>query len=239
MKPIAIFRHSASEGPGYFATYLDQQRLRWQLITIDRGAAVPIDPTSFSGIALMGGPMSVNDDLPWIPPLLNLLRRADSSDVPLLGHCLGGQLIAKALGARVGRNAVKEIGWGTVAVEHSALAPEWFGALTAFEAFHWHGETFDIPDGATRLLASPYCRNQAFVIGKHLALQCHVEMTPALIASWCESGVREIAANLGPSVQNAEEMQSNLPARMSKLHRIADRLYHRWLENFAFRRPVP
>ncbi|MBA2350305.1 MAG: type 1 glutamine amidotransferase [Betaproteobacteria bacterium] len=236
MKPIAIFRHFASEGPGYFATYLDRRRLPWQLIEIDRGAAVPIDPISFSGIALMGGPMSVNDDLPWIPPLLDLLRKAVSSDVPLLGHCLGGQLIAKALGAKISANPVKEIGWGMVAVENSALAREWFGALTGFEAFHWHGETFDIPDGAGRLLGSPYCRNQAFAMGKHLALQCHVEMTPVLIASWCESGADEIAKHPASSVQNPATMQANIEPRLAALHEVADRLYDRWFEGLRYER---
>lgn len=230
MKPIAIFRHSASEGPAYFATYLDQRRLPWQLIKLDEGAAVPAVPTAFAGMALMGGPMSVNDDLPWLSPLLELLREAIARDVPLLGHCLGGQLIAKALGAKVIPNPVKEIGWGQVTVDDNTPAKQWLGVSTAFESFHWHGETFDIPNGATRILGSGYCSNQAFVFGPHLALQCHLEMTSELIAEWARSGAAEIAGNIGASVQTAESMQENIAPRLETLHRMADSIYDKWVE---------
>jgi len=96
MKPVAIFRHSPTEGPGYFATYLDSRDLPWRLLEIDRGQAVPTRTENFSGLVFMGGPMSVNDDLPWIAPVLELIRRAVAADVPVLGHCLGGQLMSKA-----------------------------------------------------------------------------------------------------------------------------------------------
>src|SRR5688572_10781661 len=98
MKSVAIFRHAASEGPGYFATYLDRHRVPWEIVKVDEGAAIPSDPRDFSGLAFMGGPMSVNDDLPWIAPALGLIRAAAGRGVPTLGHCLGGQLIARALG---------------------------------------------------------------------------------------------------------------------------------------------
>ena len=109
MKPVAIFRHSPTEGPGYFATYLDSRDLPWRLVALDRGEPVPADPQDFSGLVFMGGPMSVNDDLPWIEPVLALIRGATAGGVPVLGHCLGGQLMSKALGGSVGRNRVKEI----------------------------------------------------------------------------------------------------------------------------------
>src|SRR5882762_9602938 len=125
--PVAIFRHSRTEGPGYFATFLDAHRIPHRLVKIDAGEQVPADPREFSGLAFMGGPMSVNDDLPWIRDVLGLINSASRSDIPVLGHCLGGQLIAKALGGVVSRNRVKEIGWGTVAVADSAAARDWFG----------------------------------------------------------------------------------------------------------------
>src|SRR5262245_21298557 len=116
MKPVAIFSHAATEGPGYFATYLDRHRVAWRLIRTDEGEAVPERMDEFAGLVFMGGPMSVNDGLPWIAPVLALIRTAVAADVPVLGHCLGGQLVAKALGGEVGRNPVKEIGWGPVEV---------------------------------------------------------------------------------------------------------------------------
>src|ERR1044071_6714406 len=104
MKPVAIFRPAAPEGPEYFATYLDRRRVNWRLIRTDEGEAVPERPDEFAGLVFMGGPMSVNDGLPWIAPVLALVRAAVAVDVPVLGHCLGGQLIAKALGGEVKRN---------------------------------------------------------------------------------------------------------------------------------------
>src|SRR5947199_2495317 len=125
MKPVGIFKYAATEGPGYFATYLDRNRVPWQVIAIDAGAPVPGDPRAYSGLAFMGGPMSVNDDLPWIAPMLDLIRSAVDADVPLLGDCLGGQLISKAMGGVVSRNPVKEIGWGDVDVADTADARRW------------------------------------------------------------------------------------------------------------------
>ena len=97
MKPVAIFRHLPIEGPGYFATFLDNNHIPWRLIKIDAGEKPPTSIAEFSGLVFMGGPMSVNDDLPWIENSLTLIRQADTDDVPVLGHCLGGQLMAKAL----------------------------------------------------------------------------------------------------------------------------------------------
>ena len=110
MNPVAIFRHAPTEGPGYFATYLDRQAVPWRLLKLDAGEVVPADPRMFAGLVFMGGPMSVNDDLPWIAPVLRLIRDGVDADVPVLGHCLGGQLMSKALGGAVSRNPIKEIG---------------------------------------------------------------------------------------------------------------------------------
>ncbi len=230
MKPIAIFRHSPTEGPGYFATYLDARGLPWKIIAIDEGEAVPARSDAFSGLALMGGPMSANDDLPWIAPVLGLIRQAVAAEVPVIGHCLGGQLMSKALGGRVERNPVKEIGWGEIEVEDNPLARAWFGPdLKRFESFHWHGETFAIPPGAVRIMGNRNCENQGFVAGKHLGMQCHVEMTEDLIKSWCESGAGEIAQAKSPAVQTPEQMRRDMDRRLAALRAVATRLYDRWI----------
>ncbi len=229
MKPIAIFRHAPQEGPGYLAEFLDERQIPWQLIAIDAGAVVPSSAEAFAGLAFMGGPMSVNDDLPWIASALALIRDALARDIPVLGHCLGGQLISNALGATVSRNPVKEIGWGEVTVMNNDDARAWFGAIQNFPAFHWHGETFALPQGATHLLSSKHCANQAWAIGKHLALQCHVEMTDAMIISWCEIGADEILAGRdSPAVQSAGGMQRQMAAELPQLQDVAERLYTRW-----------
>lgn len=230
MKPIAIFRHAAAEGPGYLAEFLDRQQIPWRLIAIDAGDAVPPSVEEFSGLVFMGGPMSVNDDLPWIAKAEALIRDAVAKDIPVLGHCLGGQLISKALGGTVSRNPVKEIGWGEVTVADNGTARAWFGEARHFNAFHWHGETFSLPQGAVPLLSSPYCANQAWAIGKHLALQCHVEMTAAMIAPWCEIGADEIlAASTSPAVQSAAAMQRQTAEELPRLREVAARLYAKWI----------
>jgi GMP synthase-like glutamine amidotransferase len=230
MKPIAIFRHTPTEGPGYFAEFLDERNILWQLIAIDAGDAVPQSAAAFSGLVFMGGPMSVNDDLPWIPKVDALIRDAVARDIPLLGHCLGGQLISKALGGAVSRNQVKEIGWGDVTVADNGIARGWFGEIQSFPAFHWHGETFTLPQGATHLLSSTYCINQAYAIGKHLALQCHVEMTPEMIAKWCEVGADEILASKdSPAVQSSSEMQRQMADELPRMRNVAVQLYTRWI----------
>ena len=235
MNPVAIFRHSITEGPGYFGTVLDRNGVPWRLIKTDQGEAVPAEPHAYSGLAFMGGPMSVNDDLPWIAPVLALIRRAVRDDVPVIGHCLGGQLMAKALGGEVTRNPVKEIGWGQVDVLPLEESRRWLGDRASFESFHWHGETFTNPPCATRLAASAYCANQMFSMGKHLAMQCHVEMTPALIEDWCRDWAREVRspAPQPPSVQTPDEMLRDVTQRTARLHGIADQLYAVWMRGLA------
>lgn len=229
MKPIAIFRHSSSEGPGYFATYLERKSLPWKLIALDSGEPVPKKVRDHSGLAFMGGPMSANDPLPWVAPILEFIREAARNDVPVIGHCLGGQLMSKAFGGSVGRNPVKEIGWGEVRVADNALAVDWFGGVEPFLSFHWHGETFTIPPGGTRIAASNHCANQGFVLGKHLGLQCHVEMTPEMIRSWYAGGRDEIDEAHGPAVQTPEEMEVDIEVRIANLNHVADRLYDKWV----------
>lgn len=233
MLPIAIFRHVAHEGPGHLGEFLTARDIPWQVIAVDRDEPIPASPTPWSGLVFMGGPMSVNDDLPWITPALALIRAAVAADIPVLGHCLGGQLMAKALGAAITRNPIKEIGWGTARVSDTPAARDWFGDVREFPAFHWHGETFAIPEGAVRLLDTAYCANQAFALGKHLALQCHVEMTPAMIAEWCAVGADEIAAANSPAVHAPETILGETAAHLPEMSRVADRLYGRWIAGLA------
>lgn len=229
MKPVAIFRHARSEGPGYFATWLERRSIPWRLVAVDAGERLPRDARGFSGVVLMGGPMSANDGLPWIAPLVELARDAVRRDLPVIGHCLGAQLMAKAFGGSVRANPVKEIGWGEVRVCENEPARAWLGDLARFESFHWHGETFTIPPGGTRVLENAHCANQAFALGKHFGLQCHVEMTEELVRSWVKGGADEIeASRSSPGVQPPAEIERDLERRLEALHAAADRIYERW-----------
>ncbi len=233
MKPVAIFRHVGHEGAGHLGEFLDGHGIPRQLIAVDRGEAIPDSPDAFSGLVFMGGPMSVNDALPWIPHSLELIRKAVAADIPVLGHCLGGQLIARAMGSTISRNPVKEIGWGEARVTEAPEAAAWFGDIHAFPAFHWHGETFSIPDAAVRILETGGCAQQGFVLGKHLALQCHVEMTAAMIEEWCRAGADEIAAADSPAVQAAETILAGIDRNLPAMTAVADRLYARWAAGLA------
>ena len=233
MKPIAIFRLYKIEGPGYFATFLDSHSIPWKLIKIDDGENFPRSPEHFSGLVFMGGAMSVNDSLPWISGALALIRQAVRYNIPVLGHCLGGQLMSKALGGQVSRSTIKEIGWGKVVVADNPIASKWFGNLYDFESFHWHGEYFTLPDGATRLLSSKFCENQAFAIGAHLGMQCHLEMTEKMVKTWYEAGAGEISGSSGPAVQSLEAVQKNLANRISALNRVARHLYSKWISQVS------
>ena len=228
MKPVVICRYAPYEGPGYFATYLSDNGIPWRLLKIDESAPLPA-VSELGGLAMMGGPMSANDDLPWIPPMLDVIRESVDAGVPVIGHCLGGQLMAKALGGEVSRNPVKEIGWGEIDVLQSPGAPDW-GPAESFMSFHWHGETFSIPPGAVRIWSSANCENQAFALGPHLAMQCHIEMTEEMIERWCASGAREIERNLArsPAVQTPAAMRENIVAKLEALNNIAARVYDRW-----------
>lgn len=229
MKPILIFRHIACEGPGYLGEVLTRAQIPYQVARIDQGDPVPSNPEPYSGLVFMGGPMSVNDSLAWIESELDLIRRAADRGMPILGHCLGGQLIARALGGSVVANPNKEIGWHPVERLPNAQAQTWLSNWSGpTELFHWHGETFVPPPGATPILRSELCENQGFVLDNVLALQCHVEMTPDLVVTWAQEYASELEAG-GIGVQSLAQMSENLDQRIAALHRVADALYAHWL----------
>jgi len=245
MKPVAVFQHSPEAGPGYFAEWLAQQRIDMRLICIDTGDAVPARAEAFSGLCFMGGPMSVNDPLPWIAQELALIRDADARAIPVIGHCLGGQLLARALGGAVTRNPVKEIGWGRLRVTDLDTARAWLGTDRTDEPefFQWHGDAFSLPPGAVNFLASDLCNNQAFVIERsgfaHLGLQFHCEMTPGLVKNWATDpeGVAEISEERqctgGAGVDDPDAMLRDVESRTRRMNALAARLYERWARGLA------
>jgi GMP synthase-like glutamine amidotransferase len=234
MKPILVFRHIECEGPGYFARVLERHNLPYKIVAIDQGKPVPESLKDASALVFMGGPMSVNDLDPWIQDELKLIRMAVGTGMPVLGHCLGGQLISKALGAEVMFNPVREIGWHKVDRIASAESEAWLGGLEfPLELYHWHGETFTLPAGVTPLLRSAFCANQAWVKDNILALQCHVEMEPAMVNEWAALYADQISeATL--SIQSREQMNENLEERIRTAQQVADALYTEWLKRGGF-----
>jgi GMP synthase-like glutamine amidotransferase len=184
--------------------------------------------------------MSVNDDLPWIPAVLSLIRGAVARDVPVLGHCLGGQLMARALGGRVGRSPAPEIGWQPIALNADPAAASaldaWFGSDALPAVFQWHYEAFTLPPGATQLASSPACPVQAFALGPHLAMQFHVEVDAAKLRLWSgalDEAFLEAQAAFPGSVQSGAAMCERAAGRLTAQQALADRIYRRWLSNAA------
>lgn len=231
MNDIMILRFVTHEGPAFLGDFLQQRGLDYQVIKIDEGDAVPETIQDISGLVLMGGPMSVNDSLPWIPQVQYLVREAQDADIPILGHCLGAQLIATAMGAVVGKNQCVEIGWHPVSIVDQKS--DWLQGLEQdFEVFHWHGETFSIPEHANRILGNKHCPNQGFTMGNTLALQCHVEMTAELVRQWVDINSADLAQPHG-AVQSAEQIMQGLDEKISRLQHIADILYRKWIANLG------
>jgi GMP synthase-like glutamine amidotransferase len=227
VKPVAIFRFSPTEGPGHFGEWLDAHEVPRRLFALDRGEVVPAESRVFAGIGMMGGPMSANDDLQWNVPLLGLIRDAVSADVPVIGHCLGGQLLAKSLGASVVRTATPEIGWGDVEVPDAASNP-WFGHRERFRTFQWHYDTFGLPQGAKRVLTNAFNPEQAFSLRKHVGFQCHIEMTREMVESWCASGGDELPPRSTGAIQSKAEILEDVDARLATLSGVADDVYAQW-----------
>jgi GMP synthase-like glutamine amidotransferase len=181
----------------------------------------------------MGGPMSANDALPWNAPLLELLRGAVAADVPVIGHCLGGQLLARALDAPVRRTSAPEIGWGEVRVLDADGAGAWFAGRDRFTTFQWHYDVFALPAGATRVLTNAYNPDQAYTLGKHIGLQCHVEMTRPMVETWCRSGAGELPVLSQGPVQNRADILADLDRKLAGLSRVADDVYARWAKGLV------
>ncbi len=234
MKPVAIFRFSPGDEPGRFAQWLDANARPWRLIALHAGEPVPADVTAFAGIGMMGGPMSVNDSLPWVAPMESLLRKAVERDIPVIGHCLGGQLLAKSLGASVGPAPIAEIGWIDVEATDREAAEEWFGGRARFTTFEWHYEAFTMPPGASRVLTNAFNENQGYVIdGRHIGLQGHIEMTAEIARSWIALSSDELPAQPTESTQPASEIVRDLKIRVGALNAVADAVYARWARNLA------
>jgi GMP synthase (glutamine-hydrolysing) len=176
MKPVLILQHLSSDGPAYLGTWLGRQGLPFVVRNTEAGEAFPEDMRAFSALAVLGGEMSANDALPSLRQTEVLIRDAMARERPVIGHCLGGQLMARALGARVGPSPRPEIGWQPMSVAAHESANAWFGAAGVRQVFQWHEEAFGLPPGAVLLASSASCPHQAFAIGVHLGMQFHVEV---------------------------------------------------------------
>lgn len=239
-KEVLIFLHMDDAHPGYIADFLTQRKISYRLIRSYAGESVPQLDDSMAALVFMGGIMSANDGDSWIKQEISLIEQALVKRLPVLGHCLGGQLISRALGQPVTATTVKEVGWHDcyrVQLQeeaHKLEADSWLANLKdPFTMFHWHSETFAIPDDAVPLFASAHCENQAYCYaGNVLAMQCHVEMTMALASRWINDWQEDLKAS-SASEQNYAAISSDLNERISSLNKVAETLYSRWVSSLS------
>jgi GMP synthase - Glutamine amidotransferase domain len=202
-----MIQHVACEGPGLLEQELINKGWELDLRCMDApGAKLPDNLSEYQAFIILGGPMGAYEEgmYPYLFKVQELVREAASRKIPTIGICLGGQLIARALGADVGPNPIKEIGWSLVHLLPEGQASSLFANLPAvLSVFQWHGDTFALPEGAVLLASGEYCHNQAFVYGDNIwALQFHLEVTLAMIASWSDIYANELVNYGGPGAPN-------------------------------------
>jgi len=207
---ILAFRHSPSDGLGLIAAVLDAHGIACQCADL-YAAPGKTCITDADTLILLGGSMSANDNLSFLNREIECVRAAVQAGKPVLGICLGAQLIAKALGAKVYPNGKKEIGWAPVTFTDAARNDPLFHGHDSEVMFHWHGETFDLPEGAELLASSADCRHQAFRLGDRIyGLQFHLEVTPEMISHWCQEdeacGAPEATEPIDPHAHSPRAM---------------------------------
>lgn len=211
-----VLQHVSFEGLGSIGPWLAQRKARVVLTRFFDSPRLP-DLADLDLIIAMGGPMSVNDeaDLPWLVDEKRFIAEAILAGKAVLGICLGAQLIAAALGARVYPGPHKEIGWFDI--ESTSNGPDLFKFPGTASVFHWHGETFDLPPGASRLARSAACENQAFQVGSNvIGLQFHLETTPESAESMISHCRHELTE--GPFIQSEEALLRVPEASYSRIN---------------------
>ncbi len=234
MRRVAVLQHHPEEGPGTLEPLLTSCGVTLEILRLDLGVPVPVDPNPYVALVIMGGPMSVHDEpqFPWLVGEKRLIRQAAAAGVPILGHCLGAQLLTAALGGEVERNPNgQELGWWPVHTTPAGKA-YWQSREETWELFHWHGEHCTrLPAGAEVLLTNGATPVQAFRLGTSiLGIQAHPELTAVQVRSWVHSAAWTSA---GPFQQSPAEMLARLEERTEKLAQTASFLYGPWLAQWA------
>ena len=227
-----ILQHLFEDGPGYLGEWLYMQGATWHLRCAEAGDPYPDSVRGYRGLVVLGGAWSANDERPTLRQAEALIREADALGIPVIGHCLGGQLMARAFGGRVEQLSQPEIGWWPIEHNGGATARQWFGDGRTPTVYQWHQDGFvDLPPGAEWLATSAACAHQAFAIGPHLAMQFHIEITPAKIKDWLETPGEAYPVKVllhRDSVQDPAGMLAATDRHLPGSQALADRIYRTW-----------
>lgn len=205
---VLFLKHIDIEGPGTMAEFLDKKSIQYKVVDVSACDVLPIDPKQYRAIVILGGPMNVyeEDKYSFLKDEDELIKSALKNDIPMLGLCLGAQLIAKAVDAKVRKSPEKEIGWFKVNLTDDGIEDPLFQGLESeIDVFQWHGDTFDIPDKGLHIALSKACLNQAFRYNDNVyALQFHLEVTKDMVREWLDAYSNEIASM--SDIVNREEI---------------------------------
>jgi len=230
MKPVRLFRHVNCTIPGYLCGFLEERGIPFEIACVGEGTTVPDSLHDVSGLVFMGGPGDVNSPVAWMREERSMIQKAAAHGTPVMGVCLGAQMISKALGGKVSSDYKLEVGWHHVEMVTGAEEFPWFENLPSrFEVFQWHAHEFTLPPGATPLLTSRCTPCQAFSTGNMLAMQFHLEITADTVRNLTQQFANDINKS-SDCVQQADELCSKLDERITHLHDIADSIYSNWLE---------
>jgi GMP synthase-like glutamine amidotransferase len=237
---VLVLQHIACEPPGVYEDVLRKRGAEIHRVELDEGEVLP-EHSQIDAIVCMGGPMSATDDarLPWLTEEKAFIASAVRNGVPFWGVCLGAQLLAASLDARVYPGPAPEVGVLPVELTDDARTDPVFSALPPeFLTLQWHGDTFDLPDGAARLAGSPAYPNQAFRIGSAYGVQFHVEVSPDLAREWADVAeyAEALERVLGPGA--LENLIGALEEHAADMRRNAASLFERWLDRVRVAAPV-
>ena len=227
---VLILQPLASDGPAFLASWLREAGVAFDVCSVEAGDPVPVAARAYSAVAMLGGTMSVNDDLPFLRSAEALLRDAIALERPVLGHCLGGQLLARVLGAATTDNPSPEIGWARIRRADRPLARDWLGEAGELAVFEWHHQTFGLPAGAELLAGNAACAHQAFGYGPHLGMQFHIEVDADKLARWIPEAPAPGDPLLDwPGVHDSPRMAADTAVLLAASQRSAAAIYGRWL----------
>lgn len=233
MKPVLVLQHQTPENLAYLSTFLTRYNIPYVKFNAETDIEFPSSIDNYSALAVMGGAMSANDNLPTNKQAEILILQAMYRDKPVIGHCLGGQLMSKALGGKISKSYKPEIGWQRINYTDNNMVTDWFGTDKTDTVIHWHYETFSVPEGATLLASSNACNNQVFTIdNKHLAMQFHIEIDESKIDYWV-SDTKDThwqqCITEYDTVQDKTQILDGISKYIDKHKSTADVIYKRWL----------